>query len=115
MDKRPFGWLGFLGWAALWGFTIFLPGRATGGREDRRYKEIRRREYLKEEEVWLVEKQARELQRRLIEEQAGVRDRELQEEWLRQRDKPWSHHQVHGDYSSRAGYDACDETPRRGP
>ncbi len=81
-------WLGLIGLATRWGLTIFLPGEATGRREDRRYEEIRRREYLKEEEVWLVEKQARELQRKLIEEQAGARDRELHEEWLRQQDEP---------------------------
>ena len=88
-DQRPFGWLGLIGLATLWGLTIFLPGEATGGREDRRRcDEIRRREYLKEEEVWLVEKQAREHQCELIEEQARARDRELHEEWLRQRDEP---------------------------
>ena len=88
MDKRPFGFLGFVGWAALWGFTIFLPGEAAGRRDVRRYEEILRRDYLKGEEVWLVEKRARELDRELIEEQAGVRDRDLHEEWLRQRDEP---------------------------
>ncbi len=87
-------WLGLIGLAALWGLTIFLPGQTTGRREDRRCKEIRRREYLKDEDVWLVEKQARELQRKLIEKQAGARDRELQEEWVRQRNRPRSHHHL---------------------
>ena len=94
MDKRPFDWLGLIGLVTLWGLTIFLPGKATGRREDRRHEELRRREYLKDEDVWLVEKQARDLQRKLIEEQAGVRDRELHEEWLRQQDEPWSHHHL---------------------
>ena len=82
-------WLGIFGLAAPWGLTIFVPGEATERREDRRrYEEIRRREYLKNEEAWLAEKQARELQRKLIEEQAGARDKEIHEEWLRQRNKP---------------------------
>ena len=95
-------WLGLIGWATLCGLAIFLPGEARRRREDRLYEEIRRQEYLKEEEGWLVEKQARKLQHKLIEEQAGARDREIHEEWLRQRDKPRSHHHWPSDYPGRS-------------